>query len=103
MPRKPSFVKEGCATLKIASMAQNRAYLSVALPSMLGNMRIHDATLDEFIQIYREEFGEEINRSEASEMAFFRLSAGIFQSLFFLIDSLGGRFSSRNYIATCAQ
>jgi hypothetical protein len=33
-------------------------------------MRIHDTALNEFIQIYREEFGEEINRSEASEMAF---------------------------------
>jgi hypothetical protein len=37
---------------------------------MLGDMRINDTALDEFIQIYREEFGDEINRSDASEMAF---------------------------------
>lgn len=31
--------------------------------------RIPDAELDEFIAIYREEFGEEIGRTEAAEMA----------------------------------
>lgn len=33
-------------------------------------MRITDETLDQFIELYKEEFGEEISRSEASEMAF---------------------------------
>lgn len=33
-------------------------------------MRISDQTLDEFIELYREEFGNAIGRSEASEMAF---------------------------------
>lgn len=33
-------------------------------------MRITDEALDEFIELYKEEFGEEISRSEASEMAF---------------------------------
>jgi hypothetical protein len=37
---------------------------------MLGSMRISDKAVDEFIQIYREEFGEELDRSDASEMAF---------------------------------
>ena len=37
---------------------------------MLRNMRIQDTALNQFIQICREEFGEEISRSEASEMAF---------------------------------
>ena len=32
-------------------------------------MRISDQALDEFIELYREEFEEEIGRSEASEMA----------------------------------
>ena len=32
--------------------------------------RIPDKELDEFIAIYEEEFGEEISRKEASEMAF---------------------------------
>jgi hypothetical protein len=32
-------------------------------------MRISDEALDEFIEIYREEFGEDISRNEASEMA----------------------------------
>lgn len=31
--------------------------------------RIPDADLDEFIAIYKEEFGEEIDRTDASEMA----------------------------------
>lgn len=33
-------------------------------------MRITDKAIDEFMAKYREEFGEEISRSEASEMAF---------------------------------
>jgi hypothetical protein len=37
---------------------------------MLSRMRITDKAVDEFIEIYREEFGEEISRSEASEIAF---------------------------------
>jgi hypothetical protein len=32
-------------------------------------MNITDDALDEFIAIYQEEFGEEISRAEASEMA----------------------------------
>ena len=32
--------------------------------------RLPDKELDEFIAIYEEEFGEEISRKEASEMAF---------------------------------
>jgi hypothetical protein len=32
-------------------------------------MNITDDALDEFIAIYKEEFGEGINRAEASEMA----------------------------------
>jgi hypothetical protein len=32
-------------------------------------MRISDKALDEFIEIYRDEFAEEINRAEATEMA----------------------------------
>lgn len=33
-------------------------------------MRIIDQALDDFIELYKEEFGEEISRSEASEIAF---------------------------------
>ena len=33
-------------------------------------MRIADETLDQFIRLYKEEYGEELTRSEASEMAF---------------------------------
>jgi hypothetical protein len=33
-------------------------------------MRISDQALDEFIELYRKEFGEEIGRNQASEMAF---------------------------------
>jgi hypothetical protein len=33
-------------------------------------MQINGKALDEFISKYREEFGDEISRSEASEMAF---------------------------------
>jgi hypothetical protein len=33
-------------------------------------MRITDQALDEFMELYKEEFGEELGRSEASEMAF---------------------------------
>jgi hypothetical protein len=36
---------------------------------ILVRMRITEKVLDEFIAIYREEFREEISRSEASEMA----------------------------------
>lgn len=32
-------------------------------------MRIPDKGLDEFIEIYKEEFGEELSRTKASEMA----------------------------------
>jgi hypothetical protein len=32
-------------------------------------MRISDEALVEFVKIYREEFGEDISRDEASEMA----------------------------------
>lgn len=34
-----------------------------------SGMQIADAALDEFIAIYRVEFGEEISRKDASEMA----------------------------------
>lgn len=33
-------------------------------------MRITDEAVDEFIKLYREEFGHEISRSEASKIAF---------------------------------
>ncbi len=33
-------------------------------------MHISEKALDEFIAIYKEEFGEEISRGDASEMAF---------------------------------
>lgn len=33
-------------------------------------MRISDEALNEFIGLYKEEFGEEIDRAQASEMAF---------------------------------
>jgi hypothetical protein len=32
-------------------------------------MRISDDALDEFVEIYKEEFGEDISRDAASEMA----------------------------------
>jgi hypothetical protein len=32
-------------------------------------MRISDEALDEFVESYREEFGDDISRDEASEMA----------------------------------
>lgn len=32
-------------------------------------MRISDAALNEFIELYKEEFGEEIDRAEATELA----------------------------------
>jgi hypothetical protein len=32
-------------------------------------MRISDEALDEFVEIYRQEFGEDISQDEASEMA----------------------------------
>jgi hypothetical protein len=32
-------------------------------------MRISDEALDEFVEIYTKEFGEDISRDEASEMA----------------------------------
>jgi hypothetical protein len=32
-------------------------------------MRISDKALEEFIEIYKEEFGEEIERQEAAELA----------------------------------
>jgi hypothetical protein len=34
-----------------------------------SNMRISGEALDEFVEIYREESGEDISRDEASEMA----------------------------------
>jgi len=32
-------------------------------------MRISDQALDEFIELYREEFGDDLGRAEATEMA----------------------------------
>ena len=53
-----------------ARLAEKHVSRSVALSIILPDMRISDRALDEFIELYREEFGEEIGRSEASEMAF---------------------------------
>ena len=33
-------------------------------------MRVADAALDELIELYKDEFGEEISRADAREMAF---------------------------------
>lgn len=45
---------------------------------MVGNMALSDASIDEFIEIYAEEYGERLTREEARPIAtnlvnFFRL------------------------------
>jgi hypothetical protein len=37
---------------------------------MLHRMRITDKAIDEFVELYKEEFDEDIDRAEASEIAF---------------------------------
>jgi len=44
-----------------------RKYIPTGMPP--AYYRISDKDLDEFIAIYKEEYGEDVSRSEASEMA----------------------------------
>jgi hypothetical protein len=50
-------------------LADNRVYRSVALSIILPDMRISDQALNEFIKLYKEEFGDDLGRAEATEMA----------------------------------